>query len=248
MAVAFQMGLPMPLAVALCLVVGTACGLLNGWLITRFKELSAVIVTLATMILFRGIAYMILENQAAGSFPAWYKFLGWGYLGGVPFMLVVFVVAALIFGWILHKTSLGRRVYALGSNPTAALFSGLNVNRLKLLVFTAAGFMSGVCALFLTSRMGSTRPNVASGYELEVITMVVLGGVSTAGGKGRLIGAVVAVFLIGYLRYGLGLVNVPAQILLIIIGLLLVLAVLVPHLSWKKKRAVGHVEMKKEGK
>jgi len=104
-----------------------------------------------------------------------------------------------------------------------------------MLVFTATGFMSGVTALFLTSRMGSTRPNVASGYELEVITMVVLGGISTSGGKGRLIGAVLAVFLLGYLRYGLGLVNVPAQILLIIIGLLLVIAVMMPNVLSRKK-------------
>ena len=232
MAVVFQAGLPMGASMVVCLAVGAGCGFVNGWLITRFKELSAVIVTLATMIIFRGIAYMILEDQAAGHFEEWYQFLGWGYTFQLPFMLVLFVVAALIFGWILHRTAFGRRVYAIGNNATAARFSGIRVDRIKILVFTAAGLMSGVTALFLTSRMGSTRPNVASGYELEVITMVVLGGVSTSGGKGRMIGAVLAVFLIGYLRYGLGLINVPAQILLIIIGLLLVVAVMVPNVRW----------------
>jgi rhamnose transport system permease protein len=235
MAMAFGAGLPMPAAIVLCLVVGTACGAFNGWLITRFKELSAVIVTLATMIIFRGIAYMLLENQAAGHFPGWYTFLGWGYVFEVPFMLIVFVVFAVFFAWVLHKTALGRRVYAMGSNPMAARFSGLKVDGIRMLVFTATGFMSAITALFLTSRMGSTRPNVASGYELEVITMVVLGGISTSGGKGRLIGAVLAVFLLGYLRYGLGLVNVPAQILLIIIGLLLVIAVMMPNVLSRKK-------------
>jgi rhamnose transport system permease protein len=235
MAMAFGAGLPMPVAIVLCLVVGTACGAFNGWLITRFKELSAVIVTLATMIIFRGIAYMLLENQAAGHFPGWYTVLGWGYVFEVPFMLIVFVVFAVFFAWVLHKTALGRRVYAMGSNPMAARFSGLKVDGIRMLVFTATGFMSGVTALFLTSRMGSTRPNVASGYELEVITMVVLGGISTSGGKGRLIGAVLAVFLLGYLRYGLGLINVPAQILLIIIGLLLVIAVMMPNVLSRKK-------------
>jgi len=242
------MCLPMPLAVILCLLVGTLCGLFNGLIIVKFKELSAVIVTLATMIIYRGIAYILLEDQAAGHFPSWFKVLSWGYVGGIPVILIAFVVMALIFGWLLHKTAFGRRVYAIGNNVTAARFSGIRVDRIKVLIFTSAGLMAAVTALFLTSRMGSTRPNVASGYELEVITMVVLGGVSTSGGKGRMIGAVLAVFLIGYLRNGLGLINVPAQILLIIIGLLLVVAVMVPNLQWNQKRALRHGELKKEGK
>ncbi|KQL46376.1 branched-chain amino acid ABC transporter permease [Brevibacillus choshinensis] len=231
MADLYTMGVPMGLAVVICLAVGTLCGYINGMLITRFKELSAVIVTLATMIIYRGIAYILLEDQAAGKFPEWFKFLGWGYVGTVPFILIVFAVFALNFGLLLHKTTFGRRVYAMGSNLTASQFSGIQVDRIKILVFTLAGLMSSVTALFLTSRMGSTRPNIATGYELDVIAMVVLGGISTSGGKGRMIGAILAIFLIGFLRYGLGLVNVPAQMLLIIIGLLLIVAVMVPNLK-----------------
>ncbi|MDF2681889.1 MAG: transporter permease [Brevibacillus sp.] len=231
MADLYTMGVPMELAVVICLAVGTLCGYINGLLITRFKELSAVIVTLATMIIYRGIAYILLEDQAAGKFPEWFKFLGWGYVGTVPFILIVFAVFALVFGLLLHKTTFGRRVYAMGSNLTASQFSGIQVDKIKILVFTLAGLMSSVTALFLTSRMGSTRPNIATGYELDVIAMVVLGGISTSGGKGRMIGAILAIFLIGFLRYGLGLVNVPAQMLLIIIGLLLIVAVMVPNLK-----------------
>ncbi|MFT3849592.1 MAG: ABC transporter permease [Propionivibrio sp.] len=236
MGVSFQAGVPMPAAMAICLLVGAVCGFVNGWLIVRFKELSSVIVTLATMIIFRGIAYILLENQSVGKFPVWFKFLGWGYVSEIPFMLIVFALAALFFAWALHKTAFGRRVYSIGNNATAARFSGIDVNGIRLLVFTVAGLMSGVTALFLTSRMGSTRPNVATGYELEVITMVVLGGVSTSGGKGRMAGALIAVFLVGYLRYGLGLINVPAQTMLILIGSLLVAAVLVPNLGWSSLR------------
>ena len=245
MAVSFQAGVPMAAAMVLCLLVATACGFVNGWLIVRFKELSSVIVTLATMIIFRGIAYILLEDQSAGKFPAWFKFIGWGYIGEVPFMLIMFVGAALLFSWALHKTAFGRRVYAMGNNVNAARFSGINVDAIRLLVFTVAGLMSGVTALFLTSRMGSTRPNVATGYELEVITMVVLGGVSTSGGKGRMIGAIIAVFLVGYLRYGLGLINVPAQILLIVIGSLLVAAVLIPNIggSQRARKSVSRAEI-----
>lgn len=233
MAVSYNAGLPMPLAMVLCVSVSTVCGWINGMLIVKFKELSAVIVTLSTMIIYRGIAYIILEDQASGKFPSWFNYLGWGSVGPIPFILIVFVVFALFFALLLHKTTFGRRVFGMGSNVTSSRFSGVQVDKVKVIVFTMAGFMAGITALFLTSRMGSTRPNVALGYELDVITMVVLGGVSTSGGKGRMLGAIMAIFLIGYLRYGLGLVNIPAQSLLIIIGLLLIFAVMVPNLSSK---------------
>ncbi|SDT43512.1 monosaccharide ABC transporter membrane protein, CUT2 family [Paenibacillaceae bacterium GAS479] len=231
MADLFNRGVPLELAMVICLVVGTLCGWINGMLIVKYKELSSVIITLSTMIIYRGIAYMILEDQAAGSFPDWFSYLGWGYVGSIPFILIVFAVFAVLFSLLLHKTVFGRQLYAMGNNPTAARFSGIRVDRIKVIVFTLAGLMAAVTALFLTSRMGSTRPNIAMGYELDVIAMVVLGGISTAGGKGRMIGAILAVFLIGFLRYGLGLVNVQAQILLIIIGVLLIAAVAVPQLK-----------------
>lgn len=231
MADLYNSGVPMPLAMLICLGVGLVCGFINGLLIVKFKELSSVIVTLATMIIYRGIAYILLEDQAAGKFPEWFSFLGWGYVGPIPFILIVFAVCAAVFIVLLHRTTFGRRVYAMGNNLTASRFSGIRVDRMKIIVFTLAGLMAAVTALFLTSRMGSTRPNVATGYELDVIAMVVLGGISTAGGKGRMIGAILAVFLIGFLRYGLGLVNVPAQVLLIILGLLLIVAVMLPKLK-----------------
>ncbi|GAA4702108.1 ABC transporter permease [Brevibacillus fulvus] len=236
MADLYNRGLPMEWAIVVCLAVGALCGWINGFLLVKFKELSSVIVTLGTMILYRGIAYIILEDQSAGKFPEWFSYLGWGYVGGIPFILIVFIVLAVIFGLVLHQTTFGRHLYAMGSNLTASQFSGIRTNRITLIVFTLAGLMAAVTALFLASRMGSTRPNVANGYELDVIAMAVLGGVSTAGGKGRMIGAVIAVFLIGLLRYGLGLVNVPAQTLLVIIGALLIFAVMVPKLSGLKRK------------
>ncbi|MDI3546452.1 MAG: rhamnose transport system permease protein [Halanaerobiales bacterium] len=236
MAVAYNLGMPMSLAIIICLLVGTVCGMINGLLIVKFKELSAVIVTLSTMTLYRGIAYTILEDQAAGGFPEWFTFPGWGYVKGIPFILIVFTIFAIIFALLLHRTTFGRQVYAIGNNAVASRYSGVQVNKIKFIVFTLAGFMSAIAALFLTSRMGSTRPNVALGYELDVIAMVVLGGVSTSGGKGRIIGTILSIFIVGYLRYGLGLINVPAQVILIIIGLLLIFAVMVPNLEKYFKR------------
>jgi rhamnose transport system permease protein len=235
MAVGYNAGLPMPLAVILCVAVATACGLVNGVLMTKFKELSSVIVTLATMIIFRGIAYVILEDQASGKFPAWYSTLGWGSVGGVPIMVIAFVVCAVVFGLLLHKTSFGRKIYGMGNNLIASRYSGVKTGSVVVTVSVLTGLMAGVTALFLTSRMGSTRPNVAQGYELEVIAMVVLGGVSTSGGKGKIAGPLLAIFIIGFLNYGLGLVNIQAQVLLIIVGLLLILSVLVLNIRFRGK-------------
>ncbi|SFL71441.1 ABC transporter permease [Halanaerobium salsuginis] len=232
MAVLYNAGLPMPLAILVCLLVGVIAGFINGILIVKFKELSAVIVTLSTMILYRGIAYIILENQASGGFPMWFNFLGWGYIKTIiPFILVAFIIAAVIFYVLLHKTTFGRKVYAIGNNDVASLFSGVKVDKIKIIVFTLNGLMAAIAALFLTSKMGSTRPNIASGYELDVIAMVVLGGVSTSGGKGRMIGVLLSIFIIGFLRYGLGLVNVPDQVILIVIGILLIFSVMLSNLK-----------------
>lgn len=231
MAVSYNAGLPMPLALLLCLAVGTLCGWFNGIIIVKCRDLSSVIVTLATMIIYRGIAYVILEDQASGRFPSWFGTLGWGNIGMLPIVTVVFTLFAIFFALLLHKTTFGRRVYGIGTNATACLYSRIRVDRIKITVFTMTGFMAGVTALFLTSRMGSTRPNVALGYELDVITMVVLGGISTAGGKGKMTGAIMAVFLVGYLQYGLGIVNVSSQAMLVIVGLLLVCAVMLPNIA-----------------
>jgi rhamnose transport system permease protein len=236
MAVSFNAGLPMPLAMVLCLVVATACGLFNGFLMTRFKELSSVIVTLATMIIYRGIAYIILENQASGKFPSWYSALGWGSLGGIPVMVLAFAVCAVVFGLLLHRTSFGRRIYAMGSNMTASRYSGVKTSSVVIVVSVLTGLMAGITALFLSSRMGSTRPNVAQGYELEVIAMVVLGGVSTSGGKGTITGPLLAILIIGFLGYGLGLVNIQAENLLIVVGLLLIVSVLVLNVGFGTRK------------
>jgi rhamnose transport system permease protein len=243
MGMANKAGLPMPAAMALCLAVGGACGYLNGLIMTRFRELAPMIVTLATMIIYRGIALILLEDQAVGKFPGWFEYLGWEYAGPVPIMLLAFAVFAVVFGLLLHKTTFGRHVYAIGSNSTACVFSGVPVAKVRIIVYTLLGLMSAVTAIFLTSRMGSTRPNVAQGYELDVIAMVVLGGVSTAGGKGRMIGDVLSIFTIGFLRYGLGLRNVSAQVLMIIIGLLLIFAVMIPNL---RGMIAGHLAKRKK--
>jgi len=226
-----KLGVPMGLAIVICLLVGTLCGFINGFILTKFTELFPMIVTLGTMILYRGIAVMILEDQASKNFPSWFSNIFWGKIGIVPYMLIVFILCAVAFGIVLHKTTFGRRMFAIGSNRTASKYAGIKVQRIRLIVYTLTGLFAAVTAIFLTSRMGSTRPNIGEGYELEAISMVVLGGVSTAGGKGRFVGAVIAIFIIGFLRYGLGLINTSASAMLIIIGSLLIVAVMFPNLK-----------------
>lgn len=234
-------GVSMVAAIAICIVAATLCGLINGVLLTRYRELSPMIVTLATATIYRGIAYVILEDRAAGKFPVWFQYFGWGYVGPFPFMLVAFAACSVLFLFIMGKTTFGRRLYAIGSNRLASTYSGIKVDNYRLVVYTLAGFMSGVTAVFLTSKMSSTRPNVAMLYELDIISMVVLGGISTAGGKGKLSGALISIFIIGLLKYGMGLLNFDAQILMIIIGLLLVFSVMLPNLFVARRKHVRRV-------
>jgi len=237
MAVLYNAGCPMPLAMIAALCIGTVLGAINSLLQIKFPELPAMIVTLSTMTIYRGVAYVILKDRASGGFPGWFSFFAWGHIGPFPFILVAFIVTAVIFGIVFHKTGFGRTLYGMGSNYLACCYSGVKTNRVLMIVGILTGLMCAVCAIFLTSRMGSTRPNVAVYYELDVIAMVVLGGVSTSGGTGKIAGPLLAVFIIGFLNYGLGLMNVSAQMILIILGLLLILSVLVMNLRVNRGKA-----------
>lgn len=230
MGAAAAAGAPMPVLLVIGPVVGLACGLLNGWLVTRFA-VPAIIVTIGTMSLYRGISYIALGDQAYREYPDGFDYFGQGYAFWiVPFEFCVLLLLAVVFGVLLHKTNFGRRVFAIGNNPTAALFSGIDVERHRLLLFALVGLMSGLAAVFLTSRLGSTRPNIATAWELEIITMVVLGGVNINGGSGTILGVFIAVFVLGFLTFGLGLLNVPGIVMTVVIGFLLILAIATPIL------------------
>ncbi len=231
--------------VAVGLFSGMTAGFLNGFIITKFG-IPAIAVTLGSMSLFRGIAYVILGDKAFTKYPTSFAFFGQEYIGNtmIPFELILFFILAIIFGIILHKTTMGRKVFAIGNNSTAARFSGIPVNRIRLIIFTVTGLCSGLASILLTSRIGSTRPNIASGWELEIITTVVLGGVAITGGKGNIFGVVISIFIIGFLKFGMGLINVPGKVMNIIIGLLLILAIMLPELlkRLKPKNSFGNVE------
>jgi rhamnose transport system permease protein len=232
-------GAPTPVLVLVGILTGLACGAFNGFLVTKLK-LPSIVVTIGTMSLFRGIAYIVLGDQSFGGYPRDFAWFGQGYVFWViSFELVLFLAAAVVFYVLLHHTNFGRRVFAIGNNATAAQFSGVRVDRIKFVLFCLTGLMSGITAVLLTARLGSTRPSIAQGFELDVITMVVLGGVSILGGAGSIIGVVLAALIIGLVTFGLGLLNVPGIVMTIFTGTLLIVVIALPILwrMYKEKRA-----------
>jgi rhamnose transport system permease protein len=235
MGAAAQMGASAGELAMIGLIVGLVCGAFNGVLITGMG-LPSIVVTIGTMSLFRGISYIVLGDTSYGGYPKEFAFFGQGYVWWVfSVEFALFVAFALGFGVLLHLTNFGRVVYAVGNNPTAALFSGIRVNRVKFILFLLTGLMSGVAAVCLTSRLGSTRPSIGFGMELEVVTMVVLGGVNILGGSGSIPGVVIAAFVMGLVTFGLGLLNVPGIVMSIVIGALLIGVIALPRL-WAMRK------------
>ncbi|EJT06385.1 ABC transporter permease [Rhizobium sp. CCGE 510] len=235
MGAAAQLGVGTPGLVLIGIGTGLACGTFNGVLVSVLK-LPSIVVTIGTMSLFRGISYIVLGDQAYGKYPADFAYFGQGYVFWVfSFEFVLFFVLAILFAILLHATNFGRQVYAIGNNDFAARFSGIPVERVKFILFLLTGIMSGVAAVCLTSRLGSTRPSIAQGWELEVVTMVVLGGISILGGSGTIGGVVIAAFVMGLVTFGLGLLNVPGIVMSIFIGLLLIITIAIPIIARRVK-------------
>ncbi|NKM70025.1 ABC transporter permease [Rhizobium laguerreae] len=235
MGAAAQVGIGTPGLVAIGIGTGLACGIFNGVLVSVLK-LPSIVVTIGTMSLFRGISYIVLGDQAYGKYPTDFAYFGQGYVVWVfSFEFVLFIVLAILFAILLHATNFGRQVYAIGNNDFAARFSGIPVERVKFILFLLTGVISGVAAVCLTSRLGSTRPSIAQGWELEVVTMVVLGGISILGGSGTIVGVVIAAFVMGLVTFGLGLLNVPGIVMSIFIGLLLIITIAIPIIARRIK-------------
>ena len=197
--------MPFILVVLTALVVGTVCGLVNGLILTKFTELPPMIVTLGTQIVFRGIAEIALGSGGSISLSNadGFRMIA-GKVGMIPYILFVVVIFAVIFTVVLSKTTFGRSVYAIGSNRLAAYYSGIHVQKIRLIIYMVMGFMAGLAALFLTSVLYGANTTTGNGFELDAIAMAVFGGISTAGGKGKLQGGIISAFIIICLRIVLG--------------------------------------------
>ncbi|MEZ2352337.1 ABC transporter permease [Caballeronia sp. RCC_10] len=239
MGVLWHMGLPMPLVIALVLAFGTLAGLLNGLVIVRFG-LPSLAVTIGTLALFRGLAYVLLGDQAIADFPASYTAFGIETIAGtfLPMPFVLVIAGAIVFTVLLQATPFGRSLYAIGANPTAAQFSGIDVAKTKLRLFMMSGAMAALAGVVYTLRFTSARGDNGEGFELSVIAAVLFGGVSIFGGRGSMIGVLLSLVIIGVLRNALTLADVSSETLTIVTGALLLSSVLIPNLvaRWRAAR------------
>ena len=230
LALAHESGVPFGLAIVIALLAAASAGLVQGVVIAT-TGISSLVVTLAGLIGFRGAARILLEDRSIGDFPEWFGELGRDdFLGPLPFALVLFLVLLAVGGVVLHRTTTGRRLFVIGDNPEVARFSGISLARTKVLLFTASGLVAGLAGVLFAARLGSVRANIGEGFELDVITMVLLGGVSIFGGSGTMLGVALAICIVLNLRNGLGLANVEANAQTGVIGALLIVSVLARNL------------------
>jgi rhamnose transport system permease protein len=219
-------GFPLPLAIVFSLGVGALAGLVNGLVITRLK-VPPLITTIATLALYRGLAEGISQAHSVRGYPDWFYFLGQGSVAGVPTQLWILLVAIVVCGVALDRTTFGRTLYAIGANETAARFSALPVDRVKLVVYTLSGLTAGLSAFVLVSRVTTTRMDMGVGYELDVIAAVVLGGASIFGGSGTIWGTAIGLAMIQLLKNGLALTGVKGDATIVVIGAALIVSVLI---------------------
>jgi len=235
MAYAFHEGAPMPLAILLALAAGVAAGLNNAFWIARVG-LPSLAVTLAGLIGYRGVARILLEDRAIGGFPDWFNTLGQQpMVGPLTAAIVIFFLLFILFALVLHGSAFGRLVYVVGSNFQAARYSGVRVGLVKSTLFVGSALVAALAGILYAARLGSVRGDMAEGFELDVITAVLLGGVSIFGGKGNLIGVGLSLLVILNLRNGMGLADITGNTQNYVIGGLLILSVLIPNV-WQDLR------------
>ena len=226
-----QGGVPAGGAIVVCLLIGVAGGLLNGVFIARVG-LPSLVVTLATLIGYRGLARVLVEDRGINDFPDWFDALGQqGLIGPVPFSLLSFVVLFVVLYIVLQRSGFGRKTYVIGTNREVADYAGIDTGRHKMILFTASGLIAAFAGLLYAARLGAVRGDAAFGFELDIITIVLLGGVSIFGGTGSLVGTLLAILIVLNLRNGMGLLNVTGHVQTGVIGLLLLASVLAPRLD-----------------
>lgn len=232
-----QAGVSPAISIAIGMLTGALFGLINGILVAYGKA-APFIATLATMTIFRGGTYVFTNgNPITGtkineSFL--FQFMGRGYLFGIPFPIIIMLIAFGILYVVLHKTTFGRKTYALGGNEEAAYVAGVNTKKVTMIIYTLSGLMASVAGVILTSRLSSAQPDAGTSYEMDAIAAVVLGGTSLAGGKGRIFGTLIGALIIGTLNNGMNLLGISSFYQQIVKGIVIIVAVLLDHRESKK--------------
>jgi len=239
MASLWNAGLPLELIMPICLGVGALCGAFNGILVTRFG-LPSLAVTIGTLALFRGLAYVVIGDESVTDFAATWTDRAFGNFAGtfIPNSIVLFAILAVAFGVLLHATPFGRSVFAIGANEEAGYFAGLRVKRIKLTLFVLSGTVAALAGIVISLRNSTAAANVGQGFELTAITAVLLGGVSIFGGRGTLVGVALALFLLGAIQKALLLSDsISSYWIQIVTGTLLVVSVLGPNVVRRASEA-----------
>jgi rhamnose transport system permease protein len=224
-------GVPMEIAVVVALLIGLVLGLFNGFWVA-IVGLPSLAVTLATYIGFRGLARLLVEDRSVGDFPGWFTGIGQGgFIGPVPFAVVLFIILAVIAAVVLHRSAFGRYTYAIGNSGPVARFSGVRVARVKLAIFAVSGLIAALAGVLIAARLGAVRASTAEGFELDIITVVLLGGVSIFGGSGTMLGVLLSTLLVLNIRNGMVIAGITGNTQTGVIGLLLILSVLLPNIA-----------------
>jgi len=235
----FDLGVPPGLAIPIVMAIGVAGGAFNAFFIARVG-LPSLVVTLATLIGFRGLARAMVEDRGITDFPEWFDAIGQhGFLGPFPFALVAFAALFIVSYVVLEHSAFGRRTYVIGTNRAVADFAGIDTARHKAIIFIASGAISAFAGLLYAARVGAVRGDVALGFELDIITIVLLGGVSIFGGSGTMVGTLLAILIVLNLRNGMALLNITGHIQTGVIGILLIASVLVPRVRLGRLFARG---------
>jgi ribose/xylose/arabinose/galactoside ABC-type transport system permease subunit len=221
---------PLIIPVLAGLLAGLIVGVFNGFLITKSK-IAPFIVTLGTMTIVRGLALILSKGRPVSNLSDSFVFIGSGKFLGIPLLIFILILMFLLCSIILNKTVLGRYIYAVGGNEQAARASGININRIKMVVYSISGLLAGLAGILLTSRITTGQPNAGAGFELDAIAAVVIGGTSTTGGKGSMAGTLIGVLLIGVINNSLDLLNVTSYYQQVVMGIIIIGAVVLDSLN-----------------
>jgi len=228
-------GVNLYLSAIIAVLSGGLCGFFNGILVTKLK-IPSIILTIGTLTLYRGIAQAMASDFSLGGYPSWFVGIDYRYLGIIPIPVIIFTVFTLIVGIILSSTIYGKQLYLIGTNPETAKYSGIKVDRIKLILFLFSGLISGIAGVLTTSRLAVARFNMATGAELEIVLMVMLGGTYIFGGRGNIFGTFIAFWIVVILRAGMNVANVKIQSQLTILGAMLIIAIIFTNYIYAKSQ------------
>lgn len=231
-----ESGMSMTMALIASITIGAVGGAFNGFWITVVK-LPSLVVTLAMLIGFRGLARVLIGDRSIKMFPQWFEDLGQQPLFlNIPFSVMIFMALLICVVITLEYTGFGRHIYTIGINQNVALYSGINVARVKMLLFIFSGIISAIAGILYAARLGTVRGDMGLGFELDIITIVLLGGVSIFGGSGSIYGVILSILIVLYLRNGMSLSNITGHLQTGVIGVLLILSVLIPNVLENMKK------------